>query len=300
MNPNLEEGIPDFPWETLDSDMERWLAEDIGRGDVTSDYLPLDGMKVTAEVLAKTKGGVACGVGGFVRILRRSDPDLVAEKAVADGTPYQRGDVLIRVTGDARKLLHAERTALNLLNHLSGIAGLTSAFVRLIAGTRAKIVDTRKTTPGLRALEKYAVRCGGGSNHRFDLSASVMLKDNHIVLVGHELEQAIALLRSKSGHTVKIEVEVDDIDQVERAAAAGADIVMLDNMTPDDGREAVQLVGDTVIVEASGGVTLENVRDWAESGVKIISVGLITHSAPSADLSLEFRSPGPMKEKHLS
>jgi len=287
MSAGSDEITYDFPWETIDSDIERWLSEDVGRGDVTSDLLPLDGVKATAEVLAKSDGVVA-GIGGFLRILRRSDPDIIVEKAVRDGSGYRRGNVLVRVTGDARKLLHAERTALNLLNHLSGIATLTAEFVKRIEGTKAKIVDTRKTAPGLRALEKYAVRCGGGSNHRFDLSASVMLKDNHLALIGEELEDAIALLKRKAGHTVKIEVEVDDVDQVERAAEAGADIVMLDNMTPDDGREAVQLVGDQVVVEASGGVNLDNVRDWAESGVEIISVGLLTHSAPSANLSFEF------------
>ncbi len=279
--------ICDFPWETIDSDIERWLLEDIGFGDVTTDPLPLEGIKVTAEVLAKSEG-VVSGVGGFLRILQRSCPDLVVEKAVPDGTGYKPGDILIRVVGDARKLLHAERTALNLLNHLSGISTLAAKFVKAVEGTGVKIIDTRKTTPGLRALEKYAVRCGGAANHRCDLSSSVLLKDNHLVIVGAELEDAIRRIREKSGHTIKIEIEVDDIDQAERAAAAGADIVMLDNMTPDDGREAVQLVGDLVTVEASGGVNLENVREWAESGVDLISVGQITHSAPDADMSVEF------------
>jgi nicotinate-nucleotide pyrophosphorylase (carboxylating) len=277
----------DFPWETIDSDIERWLKEDAGRGDVTTDLLPLGGVSVTAEVLAKSDG-VLAGVEGFLRILRRSDPGLRVEKVTPDGTRYRTGDVLVRISGDARSILRAERTAMNLLNHLSGVATLTAEFVKRVAGTKAKIVDTRKNIPGLRALQKYAVRCGGGSNHRPDLAASVLLKDNHIVLVGAELEEAIELLRRRLGHTGKIEVEVDDIDQVERAASAGADIIMLDNMTPDDGREAVQLVGDQVIIEASGGVTLQNVREWAESGVDVISVGALTHSAPSANLSLEF------------
>jgi len=277
----------EFPWETIDCEIERWLDEDVGRGDITTDLLPITGVRITAELLAKSTGVVA-GIGGFMRILRRSDPNLVVEKIIQDGTSYKPGDILVRVTGDARKLLHTERTALNLVNHLSGIATLTAKFVKEIEGTDAKIVDTRKTAPGLRALEKYAVMCGGGSNHRMDLASSIMLKDNHMALVGDHLEDSVASLRKRAGHTVVIEVEVDDIDMVERAAAAGADIVMLDNMTPDDGREAVQLVGDSVLVEASGGITLDNVRDWAECGVDIISVGLITHSAPSADLSVEF------------
>jgi len=280
----------EFPWETIDCDIERWLDEDVGRGDVTSDLLPLKGVKVTAELLAKSEG-VVSGIGGFLRILKRSDPELVVEKAVEDGTAYSPGDILVRVTGDAKKLLHAERTALNLVNHLSGIASLTAKFVKEVEGTGVKLVDTRKTAPGLRALEKYAVLCGGASNHRMDLASSIMLKDNHMVLVEEDLEETVAHLRKRAGHTVVIEVEVDDIDQVERAAAAGADIVMLDNMTPDDGREAVQLVDDDVLVEASGGITLENVRDWAESGVDIISLGVITHSAPGADLSVEFVKP---------
>lgn len=277
----------DFPWETIVSDMERWLAEDLGRGDVTTDNRPLGDMKATAEVRAKSPG-VLSGGGGFIRIMRMSDPDIVVEKMTPDGTPYKTGDVLIRITGKASAILRSERTALNLLNHLSGIATLTAEFVKKTKGTKAKIEDTRKNKPGLRALEKYAVRCGGGSNHRMDLSASVLLKDNHMALVGGRLEEVIRHLRKRVGHTVKIEVEVDDIDQAERAAAAGADIVMLDNMTPDDGREAVQLFGDSVLVEASGGITLSNVRDWAESGVDIISVGALTHSAPSANLSLDF------------
>jgi len=280
--------IPDFPWETIDSDIERWLREDIGCGDITSDPLPIDGITITGEILAKSDGVIA-GVGGFLRILKKSDPGLEVIKAVPDGTKFSMGDRPIVVRGDARRLLRAERTALNLLTHLSGIATLTSEFVKHTVGTKAKIVDTRKTTPGLRELEKYAVRCGGGANHRSDLAASVLLKDNHLALVGGDLGAAVELLREKNGHTVKIEVEVDDLDMVEHAAEAGVDIVMLDNMTPDDGREAVQLVGDAVVIEASGGVTLETVRDWAESGVNIISVGLITHSAPGSDLSFEFR-----------
>ncbi len=277
----------DFPWETIDSDIGRWLSEDYGRGDVTTDLLPLDGVGITAEVLTRSDG-VLAGMGGFLRIMRKAEPDLVVEDALKDGTHYHAGDVLVRFSGDARKILRAERTALNLLRLLSGVATLTREFVRQVEGTKAKIVGTRKTIPGFRALQKYAVRCGGGANHRSDLSAAVMLKDNHMVLIGAELEDAIRDLRKKIGHTVMIEVEVEDIDQVEQASQAGADIIMLDNMTPDDGREAVQLVGDNVIIEASGRVTLETARDWAECGVDVISVGAVTHSAPAADLSLEF------------
>jgi len=288
MTLDYTESEPNFPWEILDNDIINWLSEDAGRGDITTDFLPIAGVQFEAYVLAKSDG-VLAGGPVFLRILRKADPDLKLNSILPDSTPFQKGDILISVTGDAAKLLRAERTALNLLNHLSGIATLTAKFVVYTAGTNAKIVDTRKTLPGLRALEKYAVRCGGGANHRSDLSAGVMLKDNHLAIVGAELEDAIRLLKKKVGHTVKIEVEVDDIDQVGRAADAGADIIMLDNMTPDDGREAVQLVGDQVIIEASGGVTLDSVRDWAESGVDIISVGSLTHSAPSADLSVEFR-----------
>jgi nicotinate-nucleotide pyrophosphorylase (carboxylating) len=291
------EVVHNFPWETIDSDLERWLAEDAGRGDVTTDNLPLAGIKVTAEVRAKSSG-VLCGGGGFVRIVRKADPDLVVDTLMPDGSAYKVGDVVIRVTGDAVAFLRAERTALNLVSHLSGIATITAQFVKKVEGTKARIEDTRKNKPGLRVLEKYAVRCGGGANHRPDLASSVLLKDNHLVLIGADLEDAIAHLKKRVGHTFKIEVEVDDIDEVERAASAGADILMLDNMTPDDGREAVQLAGDQVMIEASGGITLKNVRDWAESGVDIISVGFITHSAPSADLSLEFVLPPGQDRKH--
>ena len=288
MTLDFNNNIPNFPWETIDNDIIRWLCEDVGRGDITTDSLPLSGIRINAEVLAKADGVLAGGTG-FIRILSKSDPDLVVNVLKPDGTHYSKGDIPVSITGDAAKLLRAERTALNLLTHLSGIATLASKFVAEISGTKAKIVDTRKTIPGLRALEKYAVRCGGGSSHRSDLSAGVMLKDNHLELIRSDLEDAIKLIRKNAGHTLKIEVEVDDLEQVERAVEAGADIVMLDNMTPDDGRLAVQLVGGHVIIEASGGVTLETVRDWAESGVDIISVGSLTHSAPAADLSVEIR-----------
>ena len=289
-----------FPWETIDDDIDRWIEEDLGRGDITSDFLPIDGMKIEAEVVAHSYG-VLAGIDGFERILRKADPDLRVISKLSDGTAYESGDTLITFVGDAKAVLHVERTALNLLNHLSGVASLTAKFVENVKGTNVKILDTRKTIPGLRELEKYAVRCGGGVNHRLDLSSAVLIKDNHLVLIDSKnltLSKIIRAYREKVGHGVKIEVEAGDLNRVGEAVEAGADIVMLDNMTPDQAREAVKLHGTRIILEISGGVTLENVREWAETGVDIISIGALTHSVKSADNSLEFvkdKSPDSIK-----
>jgi nicotinate-nucleotide pyrophosphorylase (carboxylating) len=207
--------------------------------------------------------------------------------AAADGDQVAAGSVLAEVAGPARPILAAERVCLNLLGRLSGIAIATRALVDAVAGTGAAIVDTRKTTPGLRALEKYAVRCGGGRNHRFGLDDAILIKDNHVAIAGGVTE-ALVRAHAAAGHLVKIEIEIDRLEQLEPAIAGGADVVLLDNFDPDALRRAVALARGRVRLEASGGVTVETVRAVAESGVDLISVGWITHSAPALDVALDF------------
>jgi len=233
--------------------------------------------------------GVIAGLGVAEAVFRRLDPQVVFEQGVAEGEEVVAGTVLATVRGRARALLSGERVALNFLQHLSGIATFTRAYVRAIAGTRARIVDTRKTTPGLRMLEKYAVRVGGGHNHRFGLSDGVLVKDNHLTVVG-SLTQAIRRARQKVHHLLRVEVEVESLDQVREALAAGADILLLDNMSLEALREAVRLAQGRALTEASGGITLDNVAAVAATGVDFISVGALTHSAPALDIGLDFVS----------
>jgi len=214
------------------------------------------------------------------------DGTLRCEIVARDGADIAVGEIVLALAGRARPILAGERVALNLLAHLSGIATLTRSYVRAVEGAGVRITDTRKTTPGLRALEKYAVRCGGGSNHRFSLDGAVLIKDNHLALAG-SLAAAVERARRSVGHTVKIEVEVETLGELEGALAAGAGAVLLDNMDPATLRQAVKLVAGRVITEASGGITLDTVRAVAGSGVDLVSVGAVTHSAPAMDLSLE-------------
>jgi nicotinate-nucleotide pyrophosphorylase (carboxylating) len=214
------------------------------------------------------------------------DPGIEVEVATADGAEVERESIVWDARGRARSILTAERTALNFLGRLSGIATLTAAYVDAVAGTSARIVCTRKTTPGLRALEKYAVRCGGGWNHRFGLDDAVLIKDNHLAAAGGVCE-AVQRVRRAVGHTVLVELEVDTKAQLEKGLAAGVDAVLLDNMSPGELAECVALVGGRITTEASGGVTLDTVREIAQTGVDLISVGALTHSATSLDLSLE-------------
>jgi len=226
----------------------------------------------------------------FVAVMHAVDPSIQAVVHVADGTHFAAGDVLATVTGSARAVLRAERVALNLVQRMSGIATVTAAHVAAAAGTAARIVDTRKTTPGLRALERYAVRCGGGHNHRTSLSDAVLAKDNHLAVLlagGIGIGDAIAQARQRLGHTVHVEVEVDRIDQIEAVVAAGVDTVMLDNFTPDDLVTGVGIVAGRALVEASGGVSLDTVAAIAATGVDVISVGALTHSARALDLGLD-------------
>ncbi len=261
------------------------LGEDIGPGDVTSELtIPTDAM-ARGRFLAK-QDGVLSGLDVCEECFRQLDASCVLEALLDEGDSFTSGSDIAIVSGPARAVLGAERTALNFLQRLCGIATVTRRFVDAIAGTSARIVDTRKTTPCLRALEKRAVKAGGGHNHRFALYDGILLKDNHIAIASG-VQAAIAAARAGRTHTLKIEVEVTDLDQLREAIEAGADVVMLDNMTPAQLAEAVKVAGGRVLTEASGGVSLDNVAAIAASGVDLISVGALTHSAPAIDISLE-------------
>ena len=270
------------------------LEEDLGRGDVTSEALiPLD-LEAVGEVQVKARGVIA-GLEVAAAVFRAVDAALAWEALARDGDPVSPGQVVARVSGRARSILAAERTALNFLQRLSGIATLTARYVEALRGTRARLTDTRKTTPGWRYLEKMAVRAGGGKSHRMDLAGGILIKDNHLALSGNDIPAAIRAVREQAPHTLRVEVEVTDLAGVEAALAAGADIILLDNMSLEDMRRAVELVAGRALLEASGGITLETVRTVAETGVDLISSGAITHSATALDISLEVRGQTPAK-----
>ncbi len=264
----------------------RALDEDIGPGDITARALIPADLAATGEFIAK-QAGVAAGLYVARTAFELLDPGAQWEQFVGEGQEFQPGDVLARVSGLARALLSAERTALNFLQRLCGVATLTREYVRAIEGTKCRLLDTRKTTPGLRLLEKAAVRAGGGSNHRFALYDGTLIKDNHIRAVG-SVAEAIRRARQFCPPTAAIEVEVQSFEQLEEALEAGADVIMLDNFTPEKVAEAVRIINGRALVEASGGITPENARAYAEAGVDFISAGRITHSAPAIDISLEF------------
>ncbi len=262
------------------------LAEDLGAaGDITTNAtIPHDQVS-TGHIVARAAGTIA-GLGVATRAFTLFDPDVDVELLASDGDAVAAGSVLASVTGRTRSLLTAERTCLNLLGHMSGVATVTAEMSRLIEGTKARIVDTRKTLPGLRALQKYAVRMGGGANHRFGLHDAILIKDNHIAAAG-SLGGAVKAARGAVGHLVKIEVEVDTLQQLDEALAVGVDAVLLDNMTPAQLAEAVRIIDGRCIAEASGGVTPETVGGIAESGVDLISMGWLTHSAPQLDIGFD-------------
>jgi nicotinate-nucleotide pyrophosphorylase (carboxylating) len=269
--------------------VEQALSEDLGTGDVTRHAVPED--HKSSYYIEAQADGIVCGLGVAYHLLgwlEGADPDEFAEYKVVDGDPIRAGDIVFEGYYNTRLLLQAERTALNFLMHLSGVATLTRKFVEAIRGTRAQITDTRKTIPGLRAFQKYAVRCGGGRNHRMSLSDGVLIKDNHIRAAGG-IAEAIAAVRAEVSHTLKIEIECATVAQVDRALSAGADVILLDNMSIGELRDAVSIAKGRATLEASGGVTLETVREIAEAGVDYISVGAITHSAPAIPFHLEVR-----------
>lgn len=262
-------------------------AEDLGdAGDITTMSTIPEGTQATAHLRAREDGMVA-GVPVALACLREVDSDLRVMLHAVDGDPIKAGESLLTVSGDARSILIAERVMLNFLGHLCGIATLTAIYTEAVKGTRAKICCTRKTTPGLRVLEKYAVRCGGGANHRFGLYDAVLIKDNHIAACGG-IGQALDAAREAVGHMVKIEVELDRLEDIPEALAHQPDVIMLDNMMPEELAEGVAQIDGRALVEASGSVSMETVRTIAEAGVDMISIGRLTHSAPNFDLGLDF------------
>ena len=269
----------------LTETVRRALAEDVGTGDVTTLFTVPENAEAQATMVAKAAGVVA-GLPVVAEVYSQVYPPVGVEFEVEDGTVVQPGSALCRVRGLARGVLTGERVALNFVQRLSGIATLTARFVALAAGTKARIVDTRKTTPGLRALEKYAVRVGGGFNHRFGLYDAILIKDNHIA-AGGGITAAVQNAYAQAPHTLTVTVECDTLDQVQEALNAGADIVLLDNMSPGLLAHAVSLVNGQIAVEASGGITEETVAAIAAAGVDIISVGALTLSAPALDISLD-------------
>jgi nicotinate-nucleotide pyrophosphorylase (carboxylating) len=271
----------------IDSIIRNALQEDIGTGDVTTLATIEPGVMARAELVAK-EDFVLAGLDVARRVFLMLDATVAFEKLVGDGLHIRRGEVLAWLKGDAAVLLQGERVALNLLQRMSGIATLTARFVREVAGTGATIVDTRKTMPGLRVLDKYAVRMGGGSNHRTSLYDGVLIKENHVAAAGG-ISTAVLRARQRVPHTLKIEVETRNLEEVAEAVAAGADIILLDNMDNPTLRQAVALVAGRARTEASGGVNLETVRGIAETGVELISVGALTHSVQAADISMLFQ-----------
>lgn len=263
------------------------LEEDLGRaGDITSDLI-IPASKKAKVKLAARKPGTIAGLIAAECAFRMIDPDLKFTVKLPDGSQAKAGALVATIEGSARSILTAERVALNFTGHLSGIATATRALVDAVKGTKARIVCTRKTTPGLRVLEKYAVRCGGGFNHRFGLDDAVLIKDNHIAAAG-SITKAVKAARAGTAHMVKIEVEVDTLKQLEEALKIGVDTILLDNMPPDTLRKAVDMAKGRAVLEASGNITLDTVRAVAETGVDYISSGAITHSAINLDLGLDF------------
>ena len=265
------------------------LFEDAGRGgDVTTDAIVGELRRASATIVAR-RSGVVCGLPVAFLAFATLDPSIACTARAGEGERVAAGAVVAEIAGRARAILTGERIALNLLGRLSGVATMTRRFVDLVAGTRAKIADTRKTTPGLRALERYAVVCGGGTNHRFGLDDAVLIKDNHLAIAG-DVRAAVGAARGRAGHTMKIEIEVDTLEQLQEALSQPIDAVLLDNMTTAQLAQAVQMVDGRVVTEASGGVTEQNVAEIARTGVDVISVGALTHSAPALDFSLEMRA----------
>lgn len=269
----------------VDEIVRRALLEDIGAGDITTEAtIPADKL-CTAVIIAKEEG-VLCGQSVAQAVFRIMDPSLTYEVLVAEGSRVTPGLEVARITGSARSVLTAERVALNFLQRMSGIASVTQKLSDSIKYYHARLVETRKTTPGLRILEKYAVRVGGGLNHRYGLHDAILIKDNHIAVAGG-VRQAVIAARKVASHTSRVEVEVDTLEQLQEALDAGADIILLDNMDPDTMRRAVEMTAGKAVLEASGGITAANLEDVARTGVDIISMGALTHSVKSLDLSLD-------------
>ena len=279
-------------WDMVEDLVERALAQDVASGDVTTEAVIPVGLEAKAHILVK-EDGVLAGMVVAEAVFRHVDPDLPLEVLIQDGTRVKKGDIVARMEGKVASIVKAERTALNFLCHLSGIATETARYVAAVGGLETQITDTRKTTPGMRLLEKYAVRVGGGRSHRAHLGDGILIKDNHLAALGSfgvGLKQAVEQASQRS--TLNVEVEVTTIDEAREALEAGADIIMLDNMSVADMKRVVQFAKGRALLEASGGITLDNVREVAEAGVDLISVGAITLSARALDMSLELEGKG--------
>ena len=271
---------------TLDTLILNALSEDVGTGDITTETTIPEDRVAHGKYRAK-ESGVLCGIGVAERVFRLLNPDIRFTAYKKDGDRIEKGEIIAEVVGKATDVLTGERVGLNLMQRMSGIATRTAEACAQVEGTQAKICDTRKTTPGLRVIEKYAVKVGGGTNHRFNLADGILIKDNHIVAAG-SITAAVKAARAGAPHTLKIEVEVEDFDQLNEALEAGADIIMLDNMNCEDMTKAVQIVAGRAITEASGNMGDRNLREVAECGVDLISIGALTHSVKSLDISLKF------------
>lgn len=271
----------------VDNLIKEAISEDINYIDVSADYLIPENQRNDSYFVAKADG-VLCGLDIAMRVFTLLDDTFTFTAYKKDGDEVKAGDIIVEFNGKTACLLKGERTALNIIQHMSGIATATNKAVKLCEGTNASVTDTRKTLPGLRALQKYAVVCGGGKNHRYNLSDGAMLKDNHID-AGGGITNAVAALRSKLGHMVKIEVETRNFDEVKEAVSAGADIIMLDNMTNEQMAECVQYINGRAKTEASGNITLDNIADVAKTGVDIISLGALTHSVKAFDISMKMK-----------
>ena len=267
------------------------LEEDLGPGDVTTDALIPPDIRGLGSIVAKAPGIIA-GVEVALEVFRQANPDVETRTLIADGSEVSPGVVVAEVEGSIAGILKGERVALNFLQRLSGIATATSMYVKAAQGTKARIVDTRKTVPGIRQLEKYAVRMGGGHNHRYNLADGILIKDNHIAALrarGLGLVEIVSLARENSPHTLRVEIEVESIEEAREALEAGADVILLDNMSPEEMRQVVTMTDGRRLLEASGGINLETVRAVAETGVDLISVGALTHSVMAMDISLDLR-----------
>ena len=280
------------PWYTpaVQRLLDLALEEDVGRGDVTSAAVIDETQEAEADIIAGERG-VVCGLGLMEAVFTRFDWRTRVRAKVSDGDPVAKGTLVASVRGPAPALLAGERTALNFLQHLSGVATLAQAFVAACEGAKVRVADTRKTTPGVRALQKYAVRTGGGANHRSDLASGVLIKDNHIALVG-SVREAVRRARAGAPHVLRIAVEVDDLNQLDEALEAGAEVILLDNFQIREMTEAVKRVRERApktVIEASGGVSLDRIRDISKTGVDVISIGALTHSARAMDFSCDIR-----------
>ena len=269
----------------IDAIIDTALNEDVGSGDITTSAIVDPSLDGKAQLLAKEEM-LLSGIGIFSRVFFRLNPEIMVECTYHDGDIIPKGTTIGTVTGSMREILSGERTALNFLQHLSGIATLTRQYVEKTDPSTVRVIDTRKTTPGLRVLEKYAVRMGGGFNHRFGLFDGILIKDNHIAAAG-SISEAVKKIKATAPHTLKIEVEVEDITGLKEAIGVGADAILLDNMSVKEMKEAVLIAGGKVLLEASGGITLETIEAISKTGINLISVGAITHSARSVDISLE-------------